>query len=275
MKFLKNKLLKTIIIILFIFAVVLAVVGGNNPLQKAVYTVFSPVYSAMSRVVVPVRQFFVHLSRADEYEKKIEQLESEITTLKVANKTREDYIEENKRLKELLDLKEGKPEFDTISARVVSYEPDSWYDTVMLDKGTNAGIGIDDIVITPLGLAGKVISVGNNWSKVSTIINTANSVGVKLSRTGDIGVVSGDATLSVDRFCKLEYLSNDKNLIKGDILLSSGLGGLYPADLPVGKVTEIKSDSAGNLEYGIVEPFVDFSALYEVLVIRFGEKVEE
>lgn len=275
MKFIKNKFLKITIIIVFVFAIVLAVIGGNNPLQKAICTIFTPVGSAMSRVVVPVREFIVHLSKADEYEKKIEQLESEIITLKVTNKTREDYIAENKRLKELLDLKEGKPEFDTISARVVSYEPDSWYDTVMLDKGTSSGISVDDIVITPLGLAGKVISVGSNWSKVSTIINTSNSVGVKLSRTGDIGVVSGDATLAVDRFCKLEYLSNDKNLIKGDILLSSGLGGLYPADLPVGKVTEIKSDSAGNLEYGIVEPFVDFSALYEVLVIRFGENGEE
>ncbi|MBE7015462.1 MAG: rod shape-determining protein MreC [Ruminococcaceae bacterium] len=275
MKLIKSRFLKLTLIVVFVLAVILAVIGGNNPLQRAIYTVFSPVNSYVSRVVIPVREFFVHMSRANEYEKKIEQLESEITTLKVTNKTREDYIEENKRLKELLDLKEGKPELDTISARVVSYEPDSWYDTVMLDKGTNAGIGVNDIVITPLGLAGKVISVGNNWAKVSTIIDVANSVGVKLSRTGDIGVVSGDASLSVDRFCKLEYLSNDKNLIKGDILLSSGLGGLYPSDLPVGKVTEIISDSAGNLEYGIIEPFVDFSALYEVLVIRYGEEIEE
>jgi len=275
MKFNKNRFLKIILIILPVMIIILAVAGGNNPLQRAIYTVITPASSYISQVVTPVRQFLDRFKNAGEYEEEIQRLKSEITTLKVANKTREDYILENKRLKELLDLKESRADFDAVSCRVVSYEPNSWYDTVMLDKGTGSGIGVNDTVITPLGLVGKVIEAGKNWAKVSTIINTANSVGVKLSRTGDIGVVSGDAPLAVDRCCKLEYLSNDKNLIKGDILLSSGLGGLYPADLPIGKVTEIKSDTAGNLEYGIVEPFVDFSALYEVLVIKYGDESGE
>lgn len=275
MKLFKNKFLKVILILIPVLIVVLAIIGGNNPLQRAIYTVMTPINSEVSKVVTPVRKFFDRLENAGEYEAEIERLKSEITTLKVANKTREDYIAENKRLKELLDLKEAKSDYQTVSARVVSYEPNSWYDTVMLDKGTSSGIDVNDTVITPLGLVGKVTSVGKNWARVSTIINTANSVGVKLSRTGDIGVVSGDASLATNRNCKLEYLSNDKNLIKGDILLSSGLGGLYPSDLPVGKVTEIKSDTAGNLEYGIVEPFVDFSALYEVLVIKYGDSSGE
>ena len=275
MGFFKNKFLKIILIIAPILIIVLAIVGGNNPLQRAIYTIISPLESRISTVTTPVREFFDRIISAADYEKEIESLKSEITTLKVANKTREDYIAENKRLKELLDLKESKQDYTTVSCRVVSYEPNSWYDTVMLDKGTNAGIGVNDTVITPLGLVGRIVAVGKNWSKVSTIINTANSVGVKLSRTGDVGVISGDATLATSRNCKLEYLSNDKNLIKGDILLSSGLGGIYPADLPIGKITEVKSDTAGNLEYGIVEPFVDFSALYEVLVIDYGEQSGE
>ena len=271
MKFIKNRFLKGLLIIVPVLIVVLAMMGGNNPLQKAVYSVMTPFSSQLSGVVTPVRKFFDNVKNAGKYEEEIEKLRSEITTLKVANKTREDYIVENKRLKELLDLKEGMGSYETVSSRVVSYEPNSWYDTVMLDKGTSSGIAVNDTVITPLGLVGKVTNVGKNWAKVSTIINTANSVGVKLSRTGDIGVVSGDAGLATLRQCRLEYLSNDKNLIKGDILLSSGLGGLYPADLPLGKVIEIKSDTAGNLQYGIIEPFVDFSALYEVLVIKHGE----
>ena len=271
MGFFKNKFLRVIVVVLPVLIVVLAVVGGNNPLSNAVYTVIAPVSSGVYNITTPVRKFIDHLSKANEYEKEIEDLKSEIVTLKVTNKTREDYIAENKRLKELLDLKESKAGFETVSARVVSYEPNSWYDTVMLDKGSSSGIGVNDAVITPLGLVGKVTSVGSNWARVSTIINTANSIGIKLSRTGDIGVVSGDATLADEQHCRLEYLSNDKNLIKGDIILTSGLGGLYPADLAVGKITEIVSDSAGNLEYGVVEPFVDFSALYEVLVIKYQE----
>ena len=191
------------------------------------------------------------------------------------NRSREDYINENKRLKELLALKDGMTESKTVTARVISYEPDSWYDTVVINKGENAGISKGNAVITGLGVVGKVTQTGRNWARVSTIISISDSVGVKLSRTGDIGVVSGDALLAEDKLCKLEYMSNDKGLITGDVLLTSGLGGIYPSDLTVGKITEINADSAGNLDYAIVEPSVDFSSLYEVLVITYHDEAEE
>ncbi|MDD6214665.1 MAG: rod shape-determining protein MreC [Firmicutes bacterium] len=272
MSFLKNKIVKiTLAVIIASAALAVAANFGNNPVQRVMNTALTPIYGAIYDVITPARKFFGAVSKSGTYEKKISELEQQVTKLETENKSREDYIAENRRLKELLDLKEGMSDYKTVSARVVSYEPNSWYDTVMLDKGTNDGIETDDVVITKLGVAGKVISTGTNWAKVSTIINTAHSVGVKLSRTGDVGVASGDASLAKDKQCKLEYLSNDKNLITGDILVTSGLGGIYPPDLPVGKIIEIKSDSAGNLKYGVVEPNVDFSSLYEVLVITYWD----
>lgn len=269
MPFLRNKYTKIIVIVLVVCAVLSGMAYfGDNPVQRALYSFLSPIYDGAYEIVTPVRKFFGYLNKAGEYEKEIEDLKAEVSTLKIENKSREDYINENKRLKELLDLKDSTIEsYETVTARVVSYEPNSWYDTVMLSKGTNDGISKDDIVITKLGVVGRIVECGNNWAKVSTVINSSNSIGVKLSRTGDIGVVSGDAGLAQDKNAKLEYLSNDKNLISGDILVTSGLGGVYPPDLPIGKVISIRSDSAGNLDYGVVEPSVDFSSLYEVLVI--------
>ena len=269
MPFLRNKYTKIIVTFLIVFAVLSGMAYfGNNPVQRALYTVISPIYNGAYELFTPIRKFFANVNKAGEYEKEIEELKAEITTLKVENKSREDYINENKRLKELLDLRDSAMEaYETVIARVVSYEPNSWYNTVMLSKGTKDGISKDDIVITKLGVVGRIVDCGSNWSKVSTIIDSSSSVGVKLSRTGDIGVVSGDAGLAQDKNAKIEYLSNDKNLINGDILVTSGLGGIYPPDLPIGKVTSISSDSAGNLDYGVVEPSVDFESLYEVLVI--------
>jgi len=276
MPFLRNKYTKIIVGILLVTSVLSGMAYfGNNPVQRALYTVVSPVYNLAYEGITPVRKFFGNLKNAGKYEKEIEALKKENTALKIENKTREDYINENKRLKELLDLKDSSIDiYDTVSARVVSYEPNSWYDTVMLGKGTKDGIHVDAIVITNLGVVGRVTACGANWAKVSTIINSSNSVGVKLSRTGDVGVVSGDAGLAQDKNAKLEYLSNDKGLMKGDILVTSGLGGIYPPDLPIGKITNIRSDSAGNLDYGVVEPSVDFSSLYEVLVITGVKEVE-
>ncbi len=269
MSFLKKKYLKIILAVVAVTAgLSLAAYFGNNPVGRAVYTVMSPVLDGVYNITTPIRKVVSAAANASEYERQIEILKTELTTLKAENKNKEDYITENRRLKELLDIKDGSmSDYSTVTARVVSYEPNSWYDTVMLNKGSSVGIGENDIVVTNLGVVGRVTEVGKNWAKVSTVINSADSVGVKLSRTEDVGVVSGDANLAQDKRCRLEYLSNDKNLIKGDILVTSGLGGVFPPDLVVGKVVEIRSDSAGNLDYAVVEPSVDFSALYEVMVI--------
>ena len=256
--------------VLFLSLILLSKIG-DNPLQKAVYSFMSPIFSATEKVVTPVRQFSYRLKNAGKYEEEIEELKMQVNALKVENRSREEYITENKRLKELLALKDGMLDGRMVTARVISYEPNSWYDTVVINKGENAGISRNNAVITGLGVVGRVTDVGKNWAKVSTIINISDSVGVKLSRTGDIGVVSGDPILAENKKCRLEYLSNDKKLINGDILLTSGLGGIFPSDLSIGKVVDIHSDSAGNLEYAVVEPSVDFSSLYEVLVITYHD----
>ncbi len=273
MSFLKNKILRIFLVILAAVVLMASVATyGENPVQRAAYTIMSPMFRAGSMVVTPVRKFVKSVKNAADYEKQIEELKAQVNLLEARSKTRDEYISENERLKELLDIKEGKMQhYNTVTARVVSYEPNSWYDTVMLSRGTKDGIEKDDIVINALGVVGRVSDAGTNWAKVSTILNISNSVGVKLARTEDIGIVSGDAGLAEDRNCRLEYMSNEKNLIVGDILLTSGLSGIYPSNLSVGKVVEIKSDSAGNLSYAVVAPSVDFSALYEVLVITDAE----
>lgn len=272
MSFFKKRYFKiTVIATILILSLVLLSKIGDNPVGNAVYSVMSPVFRVSEKIVTPVRKFSYRIKNAGKYEEEIEELKKQVNALKVENRSREEYIIENKRLKELLVLKDGMPDSRMVTARVISYEPNSWYDTVVINKGENAGIRKNNAVITGLGVVGRVTEVGRNWAKVSTIINISDSVGVKLSRTGDIGVVSGDAILAENKKCRLEYMSNDKKLINGDILLTSGLGGIYPSDLSIGKVVDIHSDSAGNLEYAVVDPSVDFSALYEVLVITYHD----
>lgn len=269
----EKKYIRIICLFVLLFAVLILLSKiGNNPVQKIASDVMSPVYSACENVITPTRRFVSHIKNANKYEDEIENLKRRNIELEKANRSREEYINENKRLKELLDLREGMQNTKTVTARVVSYEPNSWYDTVTINKGSNSNIKVDDAVITGLGLVGKVTEVGKNWARVSTILNIGNSVGAKLSRTGDLGIISGDAVLAENKKCKLEYLSNEKNVITGDVLLTSGFGGVYPSDLMIGRIDKIISDSSGNMEYATVTPSVDFSALYEVLVVTYSEE---
>jgi rod shape-determining protein MreC len=113
-----------------------------------------------------------------------------------------------------------------------------------------------------------VLQAGLNHAIVSSVINTGSATGIKVSRTGDIGVVEGDGELCMQGVCRVSFIENNTGLIIGDILETSGSGGIYPPGYIVGSIKEVKTDNTGKLNYAIVEPAVDFANLREVLVIR-------
>lgn len=245
--------------------------SGNNPVSNVVNTALSPVQTAAVSVTEPVKSFIDYLREMKNLKSENEALKSELETLKKESRNREEYKRENTRLKKILQLADDLDKCDTVAAKVVSYEPHNWFYSLMINKGERDGIKKDNVVITPSGLAGKVTEVGFNWSRVSTILDSANSVGIKLTRTGDVGIAQGDAELlKKKKFC-ISYISKETALINGDLIETSGLGGIYPPGLSVGTIEEIQVDSTGGLTKAIVSPAVDFDDIYEVLVVTYWE----
>lgn len=258
----------TSVLIIIIAAIILAYMsrGGRNPVSKAVNYVITPIESKISSVVNPLKNVFSYIGKMSEYEAENNRLRAENIELSSKIKDVSVYKEENERLRKLLDIADSY-EYETVAARVVAYETENWFSYVTLDKGTSSGIKVSDTVITSDGLLGQVTDVGPNWSKVSTIINAESSAGVRITRNGEIGIVEGDATLSKSRKCRLGYLTANASIIAGDILKTSGLGGIYPPGIAVGKIAEISKDNMGRLDYAVIEPFINFDKLYEVVVI--------
>ncbi len=258
----------TSVLIIIIAAIILAYMsrGGRNPISKAINYVITPIESKISSVVNPVKNVFSYIGKMSEYEAENNRLRAENIELSSKIKDVSVYKEENERLRKLLDIADSY-EYETVAARVVAYETENWFSYVTLDKGTSSGIKVSDTVITSDGLLGQVTDVGPNWSKVSTVINAESSAGVRITRNGEIGIVEGDATLSKSRKCRLGYLTANASIIAGDILKTSGLGGIYPPGIAVGKIAEISKDNMGRLDYAVIEPFINFDKLYEVVVI--------
>lgn len=258
----------TSVLLIIILAIILAYMSrsGKNPVSKAVNYVITPIESKISSVVNPIKNVFSYIGKMSEYEAENNRLRAENIELNSKIKDIGVYKEENERLRKLLDIANSY-EYETVAASVVAYETENWFSYVTLDKGTSSGINISDTVITSDGLLGQVTDVGTNWSKVSTIINAESSAGVRITRNGEIGIVEGDATLSKSRKCRLGYLTANASIIAGDILKTSGLGGIYPPGISVGKISEISKDNMGRLDYAIIEPFINFDKLYEVVVI--------
>ena len=230
--------------------------GGANPVSKVLRTVFSPFQNGFSYIVNKVTDTTDFIREMNGYE------------LKKQNKDVANYREENERLKETLELQNSLENYSTVAASVIAYSSNNWYDTIQISKGSLAGVAVGNAVITPDGVVGKVVETGPTWSIVSTILNPDNAMGVKVSRTSDVAVVEGDSELYSQNYCKMTFIDKGSNLIIGDILETSGSGGIYPAGLSVGVIREINSDAMGNLNYATVEPLVDFNKLYEVLVIN-------
>lgn len=276
MRFFKSKIFAAMVSVTAV-TLVLAIVSsfGNNFITNILNTVSSPVQSVFAAVLKPVNEYFTLIDEMEGYKAENDRLIKEITRLKKENRDAESYIAENNRLKNLLDLQQKQINMETVAAEVISRDYEKWYKGISINKGSSDGIKKGDPVMTTDGILGVVDSVGKNWAKIITIFDSRSAVGAKFTRTGDVGVVEGSQELSDLGKCKIEYISGAASVMNGDILVTSGLGEVYPSNLMIGKVSEVKVDAMGKIEYAVVEPAVDFDKVYEVLVITdFTEETQ-
>lgn len=270
MKFFKKRgVLPSLIVTLAVALCILLVhFTGSNPVTNAIRSVFSPFQNGAAYVSAKVNNLTSFIWEAQSYKEQNKRLEHELNEAQMNSMDAAKYREENERLRELLDLKNSMEDYETVAASVIAYSANNWYDTVQINKGTADGVDVGASVLCGDGVVGRVVSVGRNWASVSSIINTGSATGIRVSRTGGIGVVEGDGELCMRGLCRVSFIDNNSSLIEGDILETSGSGGIYPQGYAVGRVKEVKNDGTGQLSEAIVEPTVDFSRLREVLVIK-------
>lgn len=277
MRFFKNKHFRGIVAIIII-TVTFAIISffKNNFIVNTLNTLSTPIQSVVAAVIRPISQHFTMLNEMEGYRSENDRLIKEITKLKIENRDVKSYVEENNRLKKLLDLRDKETDMDTVAAKVISRDYEKWFKGITINKGSLSGIEIGDPVMTTDGVLGVVDSVGPNWAKVKTIYDSKSAIGAKFIRTGDIGVVEGSHEFADEERCRVQYISGAAPVVNGDILVTSGLGEIYPSGLMIGKIDEIKTDAMGNIEYVAVKPAVEFGSVYEVLVITdFVEEMVE
>ena len=194
--------------------------------------------------------------------KHLAEMEKEIRQAEEANA-------ENQRLRELLNLSQKREDFEFESAYITEHAVTNWTSTLTLDKGTKYGVEVKDCVIDETGaLVGVISEAGTNWSTVLTLADTDTSMGARVFRTKDLGLAQGDFSLMEENRLRLDYLPADCELLGGDLVVTSGLGGFYPSDLVIGTVEEVQMDDSGAASYAILAPNVDFDTLTEVFIIK-------
>lgn len=264
-KIMRKKCVRALVFITGVAILIFVLFGNNNILISTVKTCFSPVLTFTSGISHKIESFKDYIVKTEVYREENESLRFELSALKRERRDVSELVEENERLRQLLELKSNL-EYDTVSAVVVSYEPNNWYDTIVINKGSNDGIKQGCAVMSSKGLVGKVTDTGIGWSRISSVLNDETAVGVKVIRNGALAVLEGDSKLSKEKLCRMSFFSESVDLIQGDIIQTAGTAGLCPEGIPVGTLVKIQKDYGGK-EYAVLEPVVDFDSLYEVLVI--------
>lgn len=271
-KFLKSWYFK-VLCALAVFGIALmirAAASGSADvfLSQTVSVISQPFLNFSSSVTNSVNDFLDRFVNAEENYLRVKELEKELLE---ANKKIIDYdktLRENEQLRELLKLKETNPDYEFEPAAVIGRDSTNRFYSFTIDKGSINGVEPADPVITADGLVGIVWEVGLTYAHVRTILDISVEAGVYDISTRDSGIVTGDISLSTEGLCKLKYLPKESGISSGNLIVTSGIGGVFPKDLVVGKVKSIAVDSSGLSLTAIIVPAADIENVTDVLIIK-------
>jgi rod shape-determining protein MreC len=172
--------------------------------------------------------------------------------------------QENERLREFLDFEETE-QSTVIGARIIGQNLSDWRATVLVNRGTRDGVREGMAVLAGGGLAGRVISVSHYTAEVILLIDPMSAVGGFVQRSRDLIIAEGN----VDSGTLMTFrgMNRDTDVVEGDKVVSSGLGGVYPKGILIGTVAEVTKTEFGVSTVGSIEPATDFRRLEEVLII--------
>ncbi len=201
-----------------------------------------------------------------EVKRENDDLRVQVERLRIIQQKYNQIIEENAKLRQLIEFKQSAP-FKMTAAKVIRRSSSTWWNSFIIDKGSLDGIGTDSPVITSVGLVGKTSTLAPHMTKVILLTDEMCRVSAKIEGTLEQGILAGErAALEVRPELHLRFLSRNANINAGAGVYSSGEGGVFPADLLLGRVKRFENREISG--EAIVEPAVDFSTLDHVFVIE-------
>ena len=267
----KNKKTGIVGVIITAIVLVIIVIISNVKVED-----ISNVESVLSAIVMPVQNGITYLKNKikgnNEFFTDISALRQENEQLrqendKIAQQLREFEIikAENETLKEYVNLKDKYTEYQTIPAYIINRDISNYNNIVIINVGEDDGIKVNMPVIENNGLVGHIISVTKSTAKVQTLLDTSSAVSGVAGTARDTLILKGN--LEESNMLKGTYIQTTANILEGDKVETSGLGGIYPKGITIGTIKQIINTKNLSNRYALVEPAVDIEKVETVLVI--------
>lgn len=268
----KNKKTATIGTIVTIIILILLVVLTNVNRENLSYA-----EGFATSIVMPIQNAFTmfkyKITGNTEFFTNLDTLKSENKELKSRNNELETQLREleiikaeNAKLQEYASLTEKYQDYSTIPAYVIDRDVSNYSSNIVINVGSKQGIEKNMTVIADKGLVGHVISVTDNTAKVQVIVDSASSVSSMISTSEDSIICRG--SVENNKTLNASYINTSSELLVGDSVVTSGLGGIYPKGITIGTIKQVINTSNITDRYAIIDTAVDFSKLYTVLVIK-------
>ncbi len=246
------------------------------PQTSVAGTVFGPLQRFSSYLAQNLAEISLNFKSSASLAKEKEELLVRIDELteKLVDYDRTKYT--LKLYEEFLGVKEENPSFKFVAAPVTGRDSADYFSTLTLGKGSLHGVKVNDPVIYGKNLVGVVTSVSPTSCKVGTLLNPNVNVGAYETGTREGGFVTTTLELSEKGLCKLPGLEKSTAIVPGASIVTSGIGGIFPRDIIIGRVKEISNDGDDISSYALIEPAVDISRLSDVfLIVSFDTEVPE
>lgn len=272
-EFMKSTLARALgIVALFLVGAMIysATAGGTATIPETLSGIFiTPLQSAASGISNGVSDFFGWLTGGDSVRKELAELQAENAELRQQMVDYDEMKQTNEWYSDILGLHEKNPEYTFASGRVISRDPNDYYGNFTISAGKNADISVNDpVVATDGSLVGVVEEVGLTYAKVRTVLDPATKVSCQISRTADTAYTAGSTVdLARRNTLRLTALERSSAAAVSDYVITSGIGGVYPSGLLIGKLTRIQNATDGMTLNGDVELFTDIFDLKQVMVI--------
>ena len=235
--------------------------AGRMLVQEGVGMLAAPVLSGLSAVANGVGDAATVLPRAGEVAAENRKLKRQVEEMRRRNASLAEDSLEIERLRALLKLRSALPQH-VVAAAVIGRQLTRWPTALVIDKGRADGIRPRQPVIAAGGLVGRIYSVSARSAVAIPLIDLNSSAGAMAQRSRSAGILEGDGEQ-----CRLRYLPLHADVKPGDVVISSGLGGVFPKGIMIGAVESVSRDDAAAVKSAVVRPSVDLSRLEEVLVM--------
>jgi rod shape-determining protein MreC len=234
----------------------------SNVFERSVLNVVAPAGGAASRAngfFSGIWENYIYLVGARKENEQLRHLVNRLNTEVVKNR---EAVHSNERLQKLLNLKDAV-QAPTIVASIIGDDVTPWFRTVIIDRGAVDGVREGMPVIAAEGVVGRIVRVAANSSRLLLVTDHASAIAATVQRSRARGVVKGKS----GGICSLDFSQRGEDVKVGDVIVTSGIGGVFPKGLPLGEVTMVKKGEYGIFQSVELRPYVSMSRLEEVLVM--------